>query len=82
MPPACPTPHTGFPCTVAGPGNQPRVLHNATELRAHRLAYAALAHTFNPVAFDADALAATAFAAGFRYLTYTAEHCDGFSGWK
>lgn len=71
-----------FPCTVAGPGNVPVVITNATALSAHRAAYAALAQTFNPVAFNASALADIAYAAGFRYLTYTAEHCDGFSGWN
>ena len=73
---------TAFPCTVAGPGNAPLVVHNSSELSAHREAYAALAATFNPVKFDPAALASLAHGAGFRYVTYTAEHCDGFSGWN
>ena len=70
-----------FPCEVRTAGNVPVTIHNAAELSAHRHAYAALATTFSPSAFNASALADTAFAAGFRYVTYTAEHCDGFSGW-
>ena len=73
---------TSFPCTVAGPGNVPIVIANATALGAHRQAYADLAKTFNPVLFNASALADIAYGAGFRYVTYTAEHCDGFSGWN
>ena len=71
-----------FPCDVRGPNNTVRTLHNASELAAHRGEYAALARTFNPTLFDAPALAALARGAGFRYVTYTAEHCDGFSGWN
>ena len=71
-----------FPCTVAGPGNVRRVIHNASELAAHRGAYAALAQTFNPTRFNASALAELAWAAGFRYVTPTAMHCDGFALWN
>jgi alpha-L-fucosidase len=55
------------------------VIHNAAELAAHRDAYAALAGTFNPTAFNATALAELAWGAGFRYVTPTAFHCDGFA---
>lgn len=68
-----------FPCTTTGANQQEIVIHNASELRAHRQAYRDLAKVFNPTAFDADALADLAFAAGFRYVTPTAVHCDGFS---
>jgi alpha-L-fucosidase len=73
---------TSFPCDVSGPGNVRITMQDATELAAHRTAYADLAKTFNPVAFDAAKLASIAYGAGFRYVTYTAEHCDGFSGWN
>ena len=73
---------TAFPCTVATAGNSPLVIHDATALAAHRAAYAALAQTWNPVDFDAAALAQIAYSSGFRYLTYTGIHCDGFSGWN
>ena len=68
-----------FPCTTQGAGQQEIVLHNASELAAHRQAYRDLAQTFNPTMFNASALAELAFAAGFRYVTPTAMHCDGFS---
>ncbi|HRP07262.1 MAG TPA: alpha-L-fucosidase [Gemmatimonadales bacterium] len=41
--------------------------------------YARLVRRFNPVDFDAEALAALAAAAGQRYLVFTAKHHDGFS---
>ncbi len=71
-----------FPCDVRGPNNTLLTIHNASELAAHRAAYAALASTFNPTRFDPPALAALAHGAGFRYLTYTSLHCDGYSGWN
>lgn len=36
---------------------------------------------FNPVNFDADAIARTAKEAGMKYLVFTAKHHDGFSMW-
>ena len=71
-----------FPCTVRGMNNTDIVIDNITALTAHRDAYTALAHTFFPSKFNATALAEIAHTAGFRYVTYTAEHCDGFSGWN
>lgn len=68
-----------FPCTVAGPGNVPIVIENTTALAAHRQAYYDLAYQFNPTAFNATALAEIAWGAGFRYVTPTAMHCDGFA---
>ena len=41
--------------------------------------YAALARTFNPEKFDADAIVALAKAAGMRFLVVTSKHHDGFS---
>ena len=73
FPLTCPS----FPCDSRGPGNVPVTLHNESELAAHRAAYAALARTFNPTAFDPAALAGLAHAAGFRYMTWVATHCDG-----
>ena len=43
----------------------------AAQLSAHRQAYADLASTFDPVDFDAKAMAKLAKAAGFKYLIYT-----------
>jgi len=43
--------------------------------------YDSLYTMFNPVAFDADAWVKTARDAGFRYLTITAKHHDGFCLW-
>jgi alpha-L-fucosidase len=40
--------------------------------------YAALAGQFNPVKFDADAIAVLAKKAGMRYIVLTAKHHDGF----
>ena len=70
-----------FPCTVQGPGKAPVTIENATALAAHRAAYAALASTFSPDAFDPPALARAAREAGFRYMVYTTIHCDGFANW-
>lgn len=42
-------------------------------------AYARLADTFNPAAFDADAWVRTAKAAGQRYLVFTTKHHEGFA---
>jgi alpha-L-fucosidase len=41
--------------------------------------YQALATTFNPVAFDADALVRLAKDTGMKYLVVTAKHHDGFA---
>ena len=43
------------------------------------LEYRAKASTFNPVEFDADALAAMAKDAGMKYLVITTKHHDGFA---
>ncbi len=40
--------------------------------------YRALNRTFNPVKFDPDAWANIAVEAGFRYVTFTTKHHDGF----
>lgn len=40
--------------------------------------YAALASRFNPINFDADAIAQLAKHAGMRYIVLTAKHHDGF----
>ena len=41
--------------------------------------YASLANEFNPVKFDADAIARLARDAGMKYLVITTKHHDGFS---
>ena len=41
--------------------------------------YAALAKSFDPEKFDADAIVALAKAAGMRFLVVTAKHHDGFA---
>jgi alpha-L-fucosidase len=41
--------------------------------------YEALANHFNPVNFDADAIAALAKAAGMKFIVVTAKHHDGFN---
>jgi alpha-L-fucosidase len=41
--------------------------------------YDALARQFNPVHFDADAIAALAKAAGMKFIVITAKHHDGFN---
>eukprot|EP00047_Mylnosiga_fluctuans_P000132 m.187379 g.187379 ORF g.187379 m.187379 type:complete len:606 (+) comp10013_c0_seq2:412-2229(+) len=71
-----------FPCVVAGPNNTRITIFNADQLQAHREAYAALMHTFNPVDFDPDNMAALAKKAGFEYMVYTTIHCDGFVNWQ
>ncbi len=43
--------------------------------------YARLAGSFSPRAFDAEAWAALAEAAGMKYLVITAKHHDGFALW-
>ena len=73
---------SAFPCVTRGPANVEITINDTAQLAAHREAYAALATTFNPTKFDAVSLAAIARGAGFRYVTYTAEHCDGFSNWN
>ncbi|MBT4814288.1 MAG: alpha-L-fucosidase, partial [Lentisphaerae bacterium] len=44
--------------------------------------YAALAEQFNPVQFDAGAIAGMARDAGMRYIVITAKHHDGFCMFK
>jgi alpha-L-fucosidase len=73
---------TSFPCTTQGVNKTTIVINNETELSAHRAAYAALAQTYNPSSFNASGLADLAYSAGFRYLTWVATHCDGFSNWN
>jgi hypothetical protein len=70
-----------FPCTVQGPGGAPVTLNNVAQLTAQRTAYAALAQTFNPTAFNASELMDLAAGAGMNYVTWVATHCDGFSNW-
>ncbi len=43
--------------------------------------YFALARCFNPIRFDARAIARTARRCGFRYVTFTTKHHDGFCLW-
>ena len=43
--------------------------------------YKALAKTFNPVDFNADAWIAEAKNAGMRYFVITSKHLDGFALW-
>ena len=43
--------------------------------------YRTLAEQFNPVDFDAEAIAQLAQDAGMRYLVITAKHHDGFAMW-
>jgi len=68
-----------FPCTVMGANRVSIIINNTDQLAAHRQSYRDLANTFNPTDFNATALADLAFDAGFRYVTPTAIHCDGFS---
>jgi hypothetical protein len=44
-----------------------------------RAEYAKLASEFNPVDFDADAIAKLAFDAGMKYVVITSKHHDGFA---
>jgi len=44
-----------------------------------RAEYAQLATSFNPILFDADAIAGLAKRAGMKYLVITAKHHDGFA---
>lgn len=41
--------------------------------------YAQLANQFNPIKFDADAIALLAKAAGMKYIVITSKHHDGFA---
>jgi hypothetical protein len=77
FPLACPS----LPCTTQGPNGTSVTITSPQELAGHRQAYADLARTFNPTAFNASALADLAQAAGFAYLTWVCTHCDGFSNW-
>jgi alpha-L-fucosidase len=43
--------------------------------------YRRLMDRFNPTEFDADVWAATAKAAGMKYMVLTSRHCDGFCLW-
>lgn len=49
------------------------------DLRIPREAYEQLAARFNPVDFDADAIARMARNAGMRYIVFTAKHHEGFA---
>ena len=62
---------SSFPCHPKGPNNTATDITTAAQLSAHRQAYADLASTFDPVDFDAKAMAKLAKAAGFKYLIYT-----------
>ena len=44
-----------------------------------RKEYAQLAKSFNPILFDADAIASLAKQAGMKYLVITSKHHDGFA---
>ena len=72
---------SSLPCNSQGPNGSTVTLKTVQELADHRQAYANLAHTFDPVNFNASALAELAQGAGFTYLTWVATHCDGFSNW-
>ena len=52
-----------------------------TSLREVREMYAQLHRGFLPLRFDPKEWAELAFAAGFRYLVFTAKHHDGFCMW-
>ena len=71
-----------FPCTVQVAGPSTITINNVTALKAHRQSYADLATTFNPSKFDPAAMAKLAKSVGFKYLVFTAEHCDGFANFK
>ncbi|MEO8659544.1 MAG: alpha-L-fucosidase [Bryobacteraceae bacterium] len=49
------------------------------DMRIPRAEYREMAHTFNPVKFDANAIAKLARQAGMKYLVITAKHHDGFA---
>ena len=76
-----------LPCTVQTarkPGDTMPTTRNITtvaELRHHRQQYRDLAHSYDPVGFNATHIARAAKQAGFRYLVYTTVHCDGFANW-
>lgn len=57
-------------------GTHEWIRHNA---RIPHDEYIRLAEQFDPVAFDADALAALAADAGQKYLVFTTKHHDGFA---
>ncbi|XP_065836284.1 tissue alpha-L-fucosidase-like isoform X2 [Oscarella lobularis] len=71
-----------FPCNMAGPNRTTITANNTSQLQAHRQAYADLAKTFNPTKFDPASMAKLAKAVGFKYLVFTAEHCDGFASFN
>ncbi len=72
----------GLPCESQGPNGTTVTITTIAELAAHRAAYTALAATFNPTLFNPSIMATLAYNAGFRYMTWVATHCDGFSNWN
>jgi hypothetical protein len=72
----------GLPCSSQGPNGSSVTITTVAELAAHRAAYSALAGTFNPSQFNPTVMATLAYNAGFRYMTWVATHCDGFSNWN
>ena len=75
--------HFGVYSTLAGEWNgrtdYGEWIRNNAKIPLER--YDTFLDRFNPVAFDADRLAALAAAAGMRYLVITTKHHDGFALW-
>lgn len=74
--------HWGIYSIPAGMWNGEQIEKLGEQIQRHAKIphdeYAALAGQFNPVNFDADAIAALAKKAGMRYIVLTAKHHDGF----
>lgn len=78
--------HFGLYSNPGGYWKGTKIKHNYSEwLQASehvpRTEYRALAASFNPTGFDADAWIRTAKEAGMRYTVITAKHHEGFALW-
>lgn len=78
--------HWGLYSQPAGVWKGRKIRHEYSEWlqaseRVPRAEYRALAKTFNPKAFDAEAWIREAHRAGMRYFLITAKHHDGFALW-
>eukprot|EP01084_Bolivina_argentea_P248043 414914_1 len=71
-----------LPCTVQSVNHTVITINTIDELIQHRQNYYNLMNTFNPTLFNASNWVSIAKQNGFKYILFTAIHCDGFANWN